>query len=373
MFTKMPVPSSKPATSVMRGRTSTYQWNSPALRPGGAVRMTTLYGASPSAPCSAASASRSAIATTAISASVASSKRARVDRCATRIPYGTNAANGLHAGAGPSTTTRLVAPRRRRARARPGPSSRSVRARPRPPAERSRARRAARAGARSTRRPPSRGSRTPARTRGRPRGGTATRSRMTVSTSVAAASSSRPNEALWSGERITTSCAPGHARRAARRPATRRAAARPDPRSGRGSARRAPASPRVSAAPAPVRCTSGGVISSRPAQNGQSSGSPAVGGADGERERARGALDRHDHRASADRVVTELGHPEDVTRSAGRVPWSDARSPRDHRWWPRWQHRGDGRGHARAPRSRSSSATSSAARPTSGTASRRRR
>ena len=32
MFTKMPVPSSKPATTVVRGRTSTCQWNSPGGR-----------------------------------------------------------------------------------------------------------------------------------------------------------------------------------------------------------------------------------------------------------------------------------------------------------------------------------------------------
>ena len=63
------------------------------------------------------------------------------------------------------------------------------------------------------------------------------------------------------------------------------AAVRPSDDRDRGSARPAPAIPGVSGSPSPVRCTSGGVIVSWPAQNGQSCGSlpRVVGRRDGER------------------------------------------------------------------------------------------
>src|SRR4051794_34777728 len=48
VFTKMPVPISKPATTEVRGSTSACQWNSRAPRPGGAVWITTLYAGAPS-------------------------------------------------------------------------------------------------------------------------------------------------------------------------------------------------------------------------------------------------------------------------------------------------------------------------------------
>ena len=211
---------------------------------------------------------------------------------------------------------------------------------------RGRARRAARAGARSTRRRPCPGSRTPARS-----AWPASRwTRHPVADDRehlgrAASSSSWPNDASWSGERITTSCAPVTAatplaERPSRRPGSRR--------SGRGSARRARASPASPARRSPVRCTSGGVIVSLPGAEravGRRRRFESVGGAtvNGRAARSTATITV----ASADRVVTELGHPEGRYRSVGRVAWLDARAPRDHRWWTRRQHRGDRRRDAR--------------------------
>ena len=90
MFTRMPVPSSKPGDDARcAGSTSTYQWNSPA----GASRRRGAHdhvvGDVAEQRVRARRARRAARrATTPTSASVASSKRARVERWATRIPYG---------------------------------------------------------------------------------------------------------------------------------------------------------------------------------------------------------------------------------------------------------------------------------------------
>ena len=71
----MPLPSSNPATTLVRGTISMCQCISRAATPGGAVCTITLYGAPGRARWTAASASRVPRATTASSASVASSMR----------------------------------------------------------------------------------------------------------------------------------------------------------------------------------------------------------------------------------------------------------------------------------------------------------
>ena len=98
---KIPLPSSKPATTLVRGTISTCQCISRVGMPGGAVCTRTLYGAPGSAGDRGRARRACPRATTAISASVASSIRARVDRCATRSWYGDHDAGGHQAGRGP--------------------------------------------------------------------------------------------------------------------------------------------------------------------------------------------------------------------------------------------------------------------------------
>ena len=129
-FAKIPLPSSNPATTLVRGTISTCQCISRVGTSGGAVWTITLYGAPGSARSTAASGvARCRARRPPSSASVASSIRARVERWATRSWYGDHDAGGHHAGAGPSTTTRSargapVRARRRRGRSRSAPSSR---------------------------------------------------------------------------------------------------------------------------------------------------------------------------------------------------------------------------------------------------------
>ena len=353
VFTRMPVPCSNPATTAILVWISTYQWNDLSRVPGGAVWTTRLYGASPVA-----------------APRRVSTERGRVgENCACRRR---RASSKRDPGSGARGAARRRAPERghhaRRARRRgedrrrPGRGRRSpgrgrrprtVRPPPRPPAAPDRAPRSARAGARST-----------------PRGSTVVDHHLhegpaggEMMTGLGDREHGEHLGRLWPSSRRRRLRGAGRARRPRARAPVRR-------RWGRGSARRAPATRACRARRRRSR-TSGGVSArcrgrtgTRPSGVGLGPGNVCG--------RAAGRGDEHPSPLSSSCRSCGMGQARGVPygtvdrvlgRSASLVilgggPAGNTCATVAARW---------------VPRSRSSSATSSAVPLTSGTASRPRR